>query len=77
MFGNLSRIIDPNVQQYLLTAEDEQIVDEVRRHPAAVLFPVFRLLVAAALSYGALFVDPRIGLLLTTVTGTPWRKATL
>ena len=64
MFGNLSRIIDPNVQQYLLTGEDEQIVDEVRRHPAVILFPAFRLLVAFALCFAALFVDPRIGLVL-------------
>ena len=64
MFGNLSRIIDPHVEQYLLTSEGEQIVDEVRRHPVAVFFPVLRLLVAFALCFAALFVDPRAGWLL-------------
>lgn len=64
MFGNLSRIIDPHVEQYLLTGEGEQIVDEVRRHPIAVFFPVVRVLVAFALCFAALYVDPRAGWLL-------------
>lgn len=67
MFGNLSRIIDPHVEQYLLTAEGEQIVDEVQRHPVAVLFPVLRLAAAFGLSFAALFVDPRIGLVLIAI----------
>jgi len=64
MFGKLSRIIDPHVEQYLLTGEGEQIVDEVRRHPAAILFPAVRLLIAFGLCFAALFVDPRVGWLL-------------
>lgn len=67
MFGNLSRIVDPHVEQYLLEGEGEQIVDEVRRHPAVVIFPVFRLVVAFGLSFAALFVDPRLGWLLIAV----------
>ena len=64
MFGTFSRVIDPHVEKYLLTGEDEQIVDEVRRHPMAIFLPVLRLLLAAALSLLALLVDPRVGLLL-------------
>ena len=64
MFGNLSRLIDPHVEKYLLVSESEQIVDEVRRHPMAIFFPVVRLVVAVLLSFVALLVDPTIGWLL-------------
>ncbi|MBA3529198.1 MAG: PH domain-containing protein [Propionibacteriaceae bacterium] len=61
MFGSLSRVIDPHVEKYLLVAEDEQIVDEVRRHPMAIFFPVLRLAGSALIFFTALLVDPRIG----------------
>jgi uncharacterized membrane protein YdbT with pleckstrin-like domain len=64
MFGNLSRLIDPHVEKYLLVSESEQIVDEVRRHPMAIFFPVVRLVVAVLLSFVALLVDPKVGWLL-------------
>jgi len=64
MFGTLSRVIDPHVEKYLLVAEDEQIVDEVRRHPVAIALPVLRLVLAFGLSFVALLVDPVIGWLL-------------
>ena len=64
MFGNLSRLIDPHVEKYLLVSESEQIVDEVRRHPMAILFPVLRLLLAFGISFLALLVDPRAGLVM-------------
>jgi membrane protein YdbS with pleckstrin-like domain len=67
MFGKLSRVIDPHVEKYLLVAEDEQIVDEVRRHPVAIFFPVLRLLLAVAISFLALLVDPRAGWVLILV----------
>jgi membrane protein YdbS with pleckstrin-like domain len=61
MFGILSRTIDPHVEKYLLTAEDEQIVDEVRRHPMAIFWPVVRLVLAFLVFSSALLVDPRLG----------------
>jgi membrane protein YdbS with pleckstrin-like domain len=61
MFGRLSRVIDPHAERYLLVAEDEQIVDEVRRHPIVIFFPVVRLLLAVLISFVALLVDPRLG----------------
>jgi membrane protein YdbS with pleckstrin-like domain len=61
MFGTLSRFIDPHVEQYLLVAEDEQIVDEVRRHPIAILFPVLRVILAVLIFFSALLVGPRAG----------------
>ena len=61
MFGELSRVIDPHVEKFLLAAEDEQVVDEVRKHPMAILLPVLRLLLAFGVSLVALFVDPRLG----------------
>jgi membrane protein YdbS with pleckstrin-like domain len=59
VFGSLSRIIDPHVEQYLLTTEDERIVDEVRRHWMAILFPLLRLLAAIAVFCAGWFVDVR------------------
>jgi membrane protein YdbS with pleckstrin-like domain len=67
MFGRLSRVIDPHVDQYLLVAEDEQIVDEVRRHPIAIFWPAARLVLAAILFFSALLVDPNVGWLLIVV----------
>ena len=67
MFGTLSRVIDPHVEKYLLVAEDEQIVDEVRRHPVAIAFPVLRLLLAFGLSFCALLVDPVVAWVLILV----------
>ena len=61
MFGGLSRFIDPHVEKYLLVTQNEQIVDEVRRHPMAIFFPVLRLVGAAVLFFCALLVDPRVG----------------
>lgn len=61
MFGSLSRFVDPHVEKYLLTGENEQIVDEVRRHPMAIFFPVVRVVVAGLFFFSALLVDPRIG----------------
>ena len=61
MFGGLSRFIDPHVEKYLLVGENEQIVDEVRRHPMAIFFPVLRLVLAAVLFFAALLIDPRVG----------------
>lgn len=63
MFGLFSRFVDPQVDKYLLVGENEQIVDEVRRHPMAIFFPVVRLVLAAALSFVAL-LEPRIGWIL-------------
>lgn len=60
MFGTLSRIVDPHVEQYLLVADGEQIVDEVRRHWMAIFFPVLRLLLAVVIAFSALFVDVRV-----------------
>ncbi|MET1007533.1 MAG: PH domain-containing protein [Propionibacteriaceae bacterium] len=68
MFGKLSEVIDPHVDQYLLVAEDEQIVDEVRRHPMAIFWPVTRLTLALLLFFGALLVDPRIGWLFILIS---------
>jgi membrane protein YdbS with pleckstrin-like domain len=69
MFGSLSRVIDPHVEQYLLPGEEERIVDEVRRHPVAIFFPVVRLLIAIAVTFVALFVDSRVGWLLLLASG--------
>lgn len=78
MFGPLSRVLDPRVEQYLLVEEDEYIVDEVQKHPMAVFWPVVRLVAAALLFVGALYVDPRAAwlfLLAATVLGAQalWR----
>lgn len=66
MFGKVSRFVDPHVEKYLLDDEDEQIVDEVRRHPMAIFWPVLRLLVAFAFFFSAL-VFPDIGWLLILI----------
>ncbi len=68
MFGRVSRFIDPHVEQYLLVAEDEQIVDEVRRHPASIVWPAVRLVLAALLFFGALLVDPNVSLILILIS---------
>ncbi len=68
MFGRVSRVIDPHVEKYLLVAEGEQIVDEVRRHPVAIFWPVTRLVLAGLLSFVALLVDPTVGWLLIVVS---------
>jgi membrane protein YdbS with pleckstrin-like domain len=60
MYGPFNRLVDPHVEKYLLVGEDEQIVDEVRRHWMAIFFPVVRLVLAAALSFAAL-LEPRVG----------------
>ncbi|MFP5283750.1 MAG: PH domain-containing protein, partial [Actinomycetes bacterium] len=78
MFGPLSRVIDPRVEQYLLVDEDEYIVDEVQKHPMAVAWPVLRLLAALVVFVSALFVDPRVAwvmLLVSVVVGSQalWR----
>jgi membrane protein YdbS with pleckstrin-like domain len=64
MFDRLSRVIDPHVEKYLLIAEDERIIDEVRRHPMAVLFPALRVALAILIFFVALLVDPRVSWLL-------------
>jgi uncharacterized membrane protein YdbT with pleckstrin-like domain len=60
VFGSLSRVIDPHVEQYLLAAEGERIVDEVRRHWAAVALPVLRIVGAVVIFFASLFLDVRI-----------------
>jgi membrane protein YdbS with pleckstrin-like domain len=67
MFGRLSDFIDPDVEKYLLVAEDEQIVDEVRRHPMAIFFPMLRLIAAVLIFFAALLGGPRIGWVLILV----------
>lgn len=67
MFGNLSRLVDPHVEKYLLVSEDEQIVDEVRRHPMAIFFPVLRLVLAVVVFCAALLVDYRLGWVMVAV----------
>jgi membrane protein YdbS with pleckstrin-like domain len=68
MFGRLSDFIDPDVEKYLLVAEDEQIVDEVSRHPMAIFFPMLRLVAAVLMFFAALLVgEPRIGWVLILV----------
>ncbi|GAB3756256.1 PH domain-containing protein [Microlunatus parietis] len=64
MFGALSRLIDPHVENYLLVGEGEQIVDEVRRHWMAVAFPVVRVIIAVILACVSIFVGPLAGALL-------------
>lgn len=59
MFGGLSRLIDPHVEQYLLVEENEHIVDEVRKHPMAIFWPVLRLVLAVLVILAALLSDPR------------------
>jgi uncharacterized membrane protein YdbT with pleckstrin-like domain len=82
MFGGLSTFIDPHVEKYLLTAENEQIVDEVRRHWAAIFLPLLRLLGAAVLLFGAVGLGGEVGgtigailVLIATVVGVQalWR----
>jgi membrane protein YdbS with pleckstrin-like domain len=57
MSGLLGRLLDPHVEQYLLSDDDEEIIDEVTKHPVAVLLPMLRLLLAFALFVSALFID--------------------
>jgi len=61
VFGSLSRVIDPHVDQYLLTTEGETIVDEVRRHWMAIFFPLLRLGAAVVIFFASWFLDPRVG----------------
>lgn len=67
MLGPLSRILDPHVEQYLLLDEDEYIVDEVRKHPMAVFWPIVRLALAAALLMLAAYVGAPGGWLLALI----------
>jgi uncharacterized membrane protein YdbT with pleckstrin-like domain len=67
VFGILSRVIDPHVEQYLLAREGEIIVDEVRRHWVAIFFPLVRLVVAVALLFGSLLLEPGPALVLIVV----------
>jgi uncharacterized membrane protein YdbT with pleckstrin-like domain len=67
VFGALSRLIDPHVERYLLVADGEQIVDEVRRHWMAVAFPVVRVLVAVILACGSIFAGPMVGAILMVI----------
>ncbi len=60
MFGSLSRVIDPHVDQYLLTDQGEVIVDEVRRHWMAILFPIVRLLAAVVIFFASFLLDPDV-----------------
>jgi membrane protein YdbS with pleckstrin-like domain len=64
VFRALSLLIDPHVEKYLLVADNEQIVDEVAKHPVAVFWPAVRLVGAVLISFLALLVDPRVGLVL-------------
>jgi membrane protein YdbS with pleckstrin-like domain len=61
VFGTLSRVVDPHVDKYLLAAQHEEIVDEVRRHPMAIFFPVLRLILAVLLFFSALLAGPKAG----------------
>lgn len=60
MFGSLSRIIDPHVDQYLLDADGEQVVDEVRRHWMAIFFPMLRGVGATLLFFASFALDARV-----------------
>ncbi|HET9649447.1 MAG TPA: PH domain-containing protein [Microlunatus sp.] len=56
----LDRWLDPHVEQYLLTDDDEYIVDQVVKHPMAIVWPGLRfvlglLLVVLATYAGAPF----------------------
>jgi uncharacterized membrane protein YdbT with pleckstrin-like domain len=64
VFRVLSRILDPHVEQYLLEADSEQIIDEVRKHPMAIFFPVVRLICALILLILAAFAEAAFGWLL-------------
>jgi len=68
VFGSLSQIIDPHVGQYLLEGDDEQIVDEVRRHWMAIFFPILRLVGAAIIFFGSWLLDPRVALILMALS---------
>ncbi len=43
MFGALTQFFDPQVERHLIADEGEVIVDEVRRHPMAIAWPVVGL----------------------------------
>jgi membrane protein YdbS with pleckstrin-like domain len=61
MFGPLSRILDPHVEQYLLVDDDEHIIDEVRKHPMAVFWPIVRLVLAVIALLVSLYVQAPYG----------------
>ena len=63
----LDRWLDPHVEQYLLTDDDEHIVDEVLKHPMAILWPCLRFLLALILLISATYAGAPFGWLLALV----------
>ncbi len=60
----LDRWLDPHVEQYLLTDEDEYIVDEVLKHPMAIFWPGLRVVAALILMISATYAGAPFGWLL-------------
>jgi uncharacterized membrane protein YdbT with pleckstrin-like domain len=60
----LDRWLDPHVEQYLLTDDDEHIVDEVLKHPMAIFWPCLRFLLALVLLIAATYAGAPFGWLL-------------
>jgi membrane protein YdbS with pleckstrin-like domain len=60
----LDRWLDPHVEQYLLVDDDEYIVDEVTKHPMAIVWPALRLLLAVVLMILATYAGAPVGWLL-------------
>jgi uncharacterized membrane protein YdbT with pleckstrin-like domain len=56
MAGLLGPLFDPHVERYLLMDDDEQIIDEVTKHPVALVLPGLRLLLALVLFGVAAFL---------------------
>lgn len=72
MFGPLVQFFDPQVDRHLIADEGEIVVDEVRRHPMAIAWPVLGLFCCMALFIAmpytgrAWFVPGLIGMVLLT-----------
>ena len=60
----LDRWLDPHVEQYLLVDDDEQIVDEVHKHPMAIFWPCVRILLGIVLMIAATYAGAPSGWLL-------------
>jgi uncharacterized membrane protein YdbT with pleckstrin-like domain len=65
--GVIASLSDPNIGKHLLRDEGEVIVDEVRHHWFAYMFPVLEAAVACSLLVASPFVDMNIAWLFLVV----------
>lgn len=56
--GFLAGLLEPQIERHLLVVEDEQVLDEVYKHWAAVFWPILGLIACVPLFISMIFLGP-------------------